>query len=438
MSKKILIKGALLIDPVTDTEELKDVLINGSNVEAVDAPGSFDSLDEVQVIDGAGRWLMPGLIDLHVHLREPGFEWKETITTGGRAAIAGGYTSVCCMPNTSPVNDSQEVTRQILLAAEQANLARVFPIGAVSAGLKGKQMAPLSELYESGCAAFSDDGEPVYDAGLMRRALEWCKLHDAVICCHEEDKCLSCCGAMHESALSYQLGLPGVPTVAEDVMVARDIELAHYTGGRVHICHISSARGVELVRRAKNDGIKVTCEVTPHHLLLTEEGVSGYDTNYKMSPPLRTEEIRQALVEGIVDGTIDVVASDHAPHEQDSKLVPFDEAAVGILGLQTSLPLLLEFCRNGTLSKKRMVELLSSEPAKIFNLELGSIKKGAMADMILVDPDRKWKFEESQIHSKSHNSPFIGKELQGAVDTVIVNGEVKLLDGKLIDGENNE
>lgn len=428
----LLIKNALLVDAYSNLEAERDVLIENGKIKAVDSPGSFDNQKCGGVIDAGGLWLLPGLIDLHVHLREPGFEWKETVESGVRAAVAGGYTTICAMPNTNPVNDKTEITKFILNQADKAGLAKLVPIGAVSQRLKGQCMSPISELYQAGCPAFSDDGEPVFDSGLMRRALEWSHMHDAVICCHEEDKCLSCGGAMNESALSYRLGIKGMPTIAEDVMVARDIELARYTGGKVHICHISSDRGVELVRRAKNDGINVTCEVTPHHLSLTEESVSGYDTNFKMSPPLRTEKIRQALIEGLKDGTIDVVASDHAPHEVDSKLQSFQEASMGILGLQTSLPLMLEFYRAGVLSRKRLAEVLATRPAEIFGLEQGKIQVGSPADLVLIDPEYKWTFDKEKILSKSFNSPFIGKEFQGIADTVIVDGRVVKRNKELI------
>lgn len=422
----LLIKNGLVID--ADIEANKDILVEDGKIKAIDKIGAFDSIKVDKVVEAGGMWVLPGLVDLHVHLREPGLEWKETVATGAKAAIAGGYTTICAMPNSIPANDSSEVTRYILDKAKTAGMAKVLPIGSVSVGLKGKSMAPLTELWKAGCVAFSDDGEPVYDAGLMRKALEWCLMHDAVICCHEEDKCLSCSGCANESALSYKLGLKGMPTVAEDVMVARDIELARYTGGRVHICHVSSPRSLELIRRAKNDGIKVTCEVTPHHLTLTENDIATYDTNYKMSPPLRTEEDRQALIEGLKDGTVDAIASDHAPHEMDSKLVAFEESTMGILGLQTSLPLLLDFCADGTISKKRLADLLATSPANIFKLEQGRIQVGAPADFAIINPDIKWQLDKTGVFSKSINSPFLNTDLKGMADTVIVDGNVLVQD----------
>ncbi len=427
-----VILGGKLIDPAQNIEGDFDILVDGDKVSEVRPCGGFSSLNVPEKIDASGKWVVPGLVDLHVHLREPGFEWKETVETGTRAALLGGYTSIACMANTRPVNDSAEISRFIIEQSKKAGYSKVYPIGAVTLGLKGKEMSPLSEMAKAGCVAFSDDGEPVYDAGLMRRALEWCLALDAPIACHEEDKCLSCGGAMNESALSTRLGLLGWPKVAEEVMIARDIELARATGGKVHICHVSTARGVELIRRAKNDGIKITAEVTPHHLVLTEEAVSEYDTDAKMSPPLRESGDLEALIAGLIDGTIDCVASDHAPHDPDSKRVEFSKATFGILGLQTSLPLLLDFVGSGKLKPARMIEALSSEPAKIFKLGVGTLKKGSPADIVLIDPNKTWTFSREVVASKSFNSPFFGRKFKGAVDTVLLNGIVKLQHGIII------
>jgi dihydroorotase len=428
----ILIKNGTLIDPANGLEGEFDLVIDGRRIADVQKRGQISQGSFSEVIDASSKWVLPGLIDLHVHLREPGAEWKETIKTGAEAAIMGGFTAICAMPNTSPRNDSAEVTRFILEKARAAQAARVLPIGAVSIGLEGKQLTPIPELLEAGCVAFSDDGEPVYDSGLMKKALEWCAMSGATISCHEEDKCLSCSGVMNESPLSFSLGLRGMPTVAEDVMVARDIELSRATGGKVHICHISSARSVELVRRAKNDGIAVTAEVTPHHLTLDESNVASYDANSKMSPPLRSAAEIEGLLEGLKDGTIDAVASDHAPHEKDSKLVEFSRATFGILGLQTSLSLIIDLIDSRALSRKRAIESLTSAPARIFGLELGSLKRGAPADVIVVDPQRQWVFDSSSVRSLSFNSPFLGRQLKGMVEVVFVNGDLKLQNGKLI------
>ena len=419
-----VIENALLIDPASGTEAEQDLLIEGGKISAIERRGGFKSLQGVDRIDASGKWLVPGLIDLHVHLREPGFEWKETIATGCLAAASGGYTTVCCMPNTSPVNHNAEITRFILEKAAAAHGARVCPIGAVSVDLKGEQMAPLSELDKAGCVAFSDDGEPVWDAGLMRRALEWARMLGRRIACHEEDKRLCGHGAMNESALSCKLGIPGIPGMSEDVMVARDIELARATRGKAHICHISTARSVELVRRAKNDGIDVTAEVTPHHLTLTEDAVADYDTNAKMNPPLREAFDLEGLRAGLADGTLDAIASDHAPHELDSKRVEFGKARFGIIGLQTNLPLVLELVRSGALTRKRAFEAMTSAPARVFNLPGGRLAKGAPADITLIDPEARWTFESDIVLSKSANSPFLGKSLQGRAVLVLRGGEV--------------
>jgi len=430
----MLIRNGTLIDPAADREGPCDLLIEAGRVKDVQPKGGFGRLSVPEVIDAEGRWILPGLIDLHVHLREPGFEWKETVQTGVEAAVLGGFTSICCMPNTNPTNDCSEVTKYILEKAQQAALARVLPIGSVSLGLKGKQLSPLSELKHAGCVAFSDDGEPIYDAGMMRRALEWASMLGATISCHEEDKSLSCGGCMNESPLSMRLGLKGMHAVAEDVMVARDIELARVTRAKTHICHVSSARSIELIRRAKADGFPVTCEVTPHHLALTEESVADYDTNFKMSPPLRSVEDRDALFAGLVDGTVDAIASDHAPHELDSKRKEFALASFGILGLQTSLPLLLEFVAQGKLSRHRAVELLTDGPARAFGLPAGTLKVGAAADLVVVDPEFSWNFSKDLNHSKSSNSPFIGRAFRGIAESVVVGGRVVVRDRAVVQG----
>lgn len=417
----ILIRGGKIIDGSKESEV--DIVVSDGKIAGIERPGSVEKLNDWQEMDAKGLWVLPGLIDVHVHLREPGQEWKETIADGARAALKGGYTTVCTMPNTLPVNDHEEVTKYILEKARSAGPVHVRPIGAVSKGLKGKDLSPLAELRDAGCIAFSDDGEPIYNSGIMRRALEWCKELDVPLCAHEEDKCLSCGGSMNESPLSLELGLRGMPGVAEDVMVARDIELARFTGAHVHFCHVSTARSVELIRRAKNDGIRVSAEVTPHHLALTEESVRGYNTAAKMSPPLRTEEERDALREGLRDGTIDMIASDHAPHEADSKRVEFAAAAMGIIGLQTSLSIALELVHEGLLPLSRLPEVLSGAPAEIFKLPGGKIQVGAGADLILIHPDREWVFSEKANLSKSFNTPFVDKTFRGGVQHVLIQGQ---------------
>lgn len=428
----IRITNGYLIDPKNNLEGDFDLIIDGEKIKAIVKRGDKSSKEDL-IVDAKGKWVIPGLIDMHVHLREPGYEWKETIETGVRAAIAGGYTSVCTMPNTSPTNDSAEVTQFILGKAREAGLSRVFPIGAISIGLKGKEMAPMMELAEAGCVAFSDDGEPVWDSALMRRALEWALPLNKVLCLHEEDLQLSQRAPMNESPRSFAMGVLGQPTVAEEVMIARDIELARYTSGKIHICHVSTARGAILVERAKKDGIQITAEVTPHHLLLTEEMCEGYNTNAKMAPPLRTKEDTIYLQDALAKGIIDVIASDHAPHEADRKECEFSEAAFGILGLQTTLPLMLDLVRDGVLTKMRAVEAMSTNPAKILSLKnLGGLGVGDLADVILVDPNADWKLEASCIHSKSFNSPFIGRTLRGQVTDVFIGGVQKISSGSIL------
>lgn len=432
---RTVITGGKLIDPRFNRDGAFDLLIEDGVVKGIDRKGAFSSVEEKQVISAQGMLVLPGFIDLHVHLRDPGFEWRETIESGVQAAVLGGYTSICCMPNTSPVNDRQEVTRYIVDKAKRAGLAHVLPIGAVSMGLQGKELSSMTELEKSGCVAFSDDGEPVWDAGLMRRAIEWCLMSGLTIACHEEDKSLSCDGCMNESARSLRMGLKGWHKVAEEVMIARDIELARAFEGKVHFCHVSTARGVELVRRAKHDGILVTAEVTPHHLTLTEQEVEGYDTLAKMSPPLREAEDVEALIEGVRDGTIDAIASDHAPHEMDSKRKEFARASFGTLGLQTSLPVLMSLYRAGRIPLNRVIEAMTSGPAKCFNLKAGSLGAGDVADLVIVDPEKEWVFGAEANASKSQNSSYWNRPMQGSASTVLVAGRVVVKDGALVTNE---
>ncbi len=429
---RIVISGGTVIDPANNRSEKLDVVIEAGKVRGLERPGSVKDKDVDQAYDAEGCWVVPGLIDIHVHLREPGFEWKETVLTGSQAAVLGGVTTICAMPNTRPTNDNAEITRFVLQQARAANLARVLPIGSVSIGLKGVELSPLSELFHAGCVAFSDDGEPVANSGLMRRALEWASVHGLTISCHEEDKNLSCAGCMNESPLSHRMGLLGWPKVAEEVMIARDIELARAFNGKVHICHVTTARGVELVRRGKNDGIAVTAEVTPHHLTLTENDIGEYDTNYKMSPPLRGHEDVAALIAGLKDGTIDAIASDHAPHEDDTKQVEFQSASMGILGLQTSLPLMLDFVKREVITPLRAIELLSTGPARCFSIGGGSLSVNAAADVTVINPEQIWRFDRQSSRSISFNSPFLDREMIGRAEMVFVDGDLKVLKGELV------
>jgi len=411
-----------VIDPRRRTETRADVLIENGTVTAIG--DGLDADDEAQTIDAAGLLVLPGAVDMHVHLREPGFEYKETIETGVQAAVAGGVTSVACMANTRPVNDTAAVTRFILERARAARAARVFPIGAVSVGLEGRNLAEFAGMHDAGIVAVSDDGRPVADAELMRRALECARLFDIPVIDHAEDPSLAAGGVMHEGAVSLRLGLRGIPSEAEEVMVARDIALAQLTGGRLHIAHVSAAGSVRRVRAARASGIEVTAEVTPHHLWLVDEAVGPYDTNAKMAPPLRTEADREALREGLRDGTIDAIATDHAPHHRDEKDVEFDCAHNGVVGLETLLPLTLRLVREGLLDLPTAIAKISSEPAAILRLPVGRLEVGALADLALVDPELEWTVEAANLKTKSKNTPFLSWPMRGRALVTLVGGEV--------------
>jgi dihydroorotase len=417
-----LLTGARVIDPARNLDGHYDVLIENGSVRGVDAPGAFAGVKDAEAVDLSGQLLVPGLHDIHVHLREPGEEWKETILSGAQAAVAGGFTTICCMPNTQPNNDCASVTEFIIKQAKKADLCHVLPIGAITLERKSQALAPMLELKEAGCVAFSDDGAPVSDAGIMRRALEYNLMLGTVLTVHEEEKQLSHGAVMNESAMSLRLGLRGMPGAAEDVMISRDIELARLTGGRVHFCHVSTARAVTLIRRAKEDGIPVTAEVTPHHLTLTEEAIGEFNTQAKVSMPLRSEADRQALLQGLREGVIDCIASDHAPHEADSKACEFDKASFGFIGLETTVPLILALVRGGELSLNRAVECLTVAAARCFNLPLPSLSTGSAADITVLDPERKFSLSAASIRSKSKNTPFSGWEMQGRAVRTFVGG----------------
>lgn len=422
----LLVAGGTLVDPVARRTRRADLLVRDGVIAAIEA-GISEQLPRrgastIHRIDATGLLVMPGFVDIHVHLREPGFEYKETIATGTRAAVTGGVTSVACMANTRPVNDSPAVTRFILERAHAAALAKVFPVGAVSLGLAGEQLAPFAGMYDSGIVAVSDDGMPVMDAELMRRALECAKMFGMPVIDHAEDRALVAGGVMHEGAVSLRLGLRGIPAAAEDVMVARDIALAGLTGGHLHVAHISSAGSVRMVRMARAAGIRITAEVSPHHLWLTDEAVTDYRTNAKMAPPLRTEDDRQALLEGLADGTIDCIATDHAPHHKDEKDVEFDCAANGVIGLETLLPLVLRLVEHGVLDLPTAIAKISSEPAAILGLPLGTLEVGRAADLAIVDPQREWTVDPSQTFSKSKNTPFEGWKMRGRAVYTMVDG----------------
>lgn len=430
--KDLLIRNGMVIDPSVERsvsdDEPRDLLIRDGRIAGIASRIELGDEREVEVIDARGLVVTPGLIDLHVHLREPGFEYKETIESGARAAVAGGFTAICCMPNTRPVNDNSSITSFIIAQGRAAGLASIFPIGAITAGSKGEQLAEIGEMMNAGIVAISDDGRPVPDAGIMRRALEYASDFGLPVVDHCEDCCGATGWAMHEGQYSALMGLKGLPGAAEDLHVARDLILAEMTGAHIHIAHISTGRSVEMVRAARLRGVRVTCEVTPHHFTLTDGDLyrSGYDTNFKMAPPLRTAEDLQAILEGIADGTIDAIATDHAPHHQNEKMVEFDHAPNGIIGLETAVPLALDrLVHRGLITLPRLVEMLSTAPARIFNLaDRGTLRVGAIADVTIIDPQCNRKVDLGESFSKSRNSPFGGWELKGAVNRTIVGGRV--------------
>jgi dihydroorotase len=418
---KLLIKCGRVIDPSQNLDAVLDVLIEDGVIKDIRAN---IEISDVQKIEAQGKVVCPGLIDVHVHLREPGFEHKETIETGLKAAVAGGFTAVCCMANTNPVNDNQEVTRYLLKRAEEVGLARLYPIGAVSKGLKGKELAPIGELKEAGVVALSDDGYPIYDSGFLRRALEYAKYFKLPIISHAEDKKMALDGVMNEGKVSTLLGLPGIPAVAEEIMVFRDIKLAELTGGHIHIAHVSTAGSVELIREAKKKGVRVTAETCPHYFTLTEEEVKGFNTNAKVSPPLRTDDDIQAIKQGLKDGTIDLIATDHAPHHPLEKETTFEDAPSGLIGLETSLSISLKLVEEGILSLSELIDKMSCAPARIFNLPGGSLKPGEVADITIIDPEFHYTIDPSHFFSKGRNCPFAGWEVKGRAVVTIVGGKV--------------
>ncbi len=426
--RKRLFEGAWIIDPASSRDGVSDLLIGEDGCVLDVGEGLRTSLGseargEVEIVAAAGLVLAPGFIDLHVHLREPGFEYKETIESGSRAAAAGGFTTVACMANTRPVNDTAAITRYIRQKADEVGLCRVLPIGAVTQGLKGLVLAEMGDMVAEGAIAVSDDGLPIMDAHLMRRALEYARGLGIPVIAHEEDRCLGCHWAMHEGEVSTELGLPGLPGAAEDVMVARDLLLAEDTGGWVHIAHVSTARSVELIRQARRRGIRVTTEATPHHFTLTHEAVRGYDTSTKMAPPLRTAADVEGVLEGLADGTIDCIATDHAPHSRVEKDVEYELAANGIIGLETALGLTLKRVREGRLDLVSAVRLLSSGPAACFGIPGGRLQRGDRADLVLFDPAVDLPMDVERSFSKSRNSPFSGWILPGRIHRTVLLGK---------------
>ena len=417
---KILLKGGRVIDPASQRDEIADLLIEDGRIAGV---GKIESAEDAEVVDASRKVVAPGLIDIHVHLREPGQEHVETIASGARAAAAGGFTAVCAMPNTDPVTDNQAAVGFIVKQAQDAQAARVYPIGAISLGQNGKQLAEFGEMVGAGAVAVSDDGKPVTSSHLMRTALEYAQTFGIPVADHCEEHTLAAGGVMHEGIVATRLGLRGIPAAAEEIMVARDILLAELTGAQVHLCHMSTRGSVALIRWAKDRGIKVTAEATPHHFTLTHTACEGYNTNAKMNPPLREPEDVEAIRQGLKDGTLDAIASDHAPHHYDAKERDFDDAPNGIVGLETAFGLgVTELVRRNTLTLSQLIERMSAEPARVFRLPGGTLKRGAPADVVLLDPEAHWVVDPSHFRSKSRNSPFVGRQLVGRVERTLVGG----------------
>jgi dihydroorotase len=422
-SHSLLLKGGRVIDPTQKLDAATNVLVVDGVVAEIgqNARGP----EHTHVLDATGMIVCPGLIDVHVHLREPGGEHKETIATGARAAAAGGFTAVCSMPNTDPPIDDPAAVGFVRAAGLRVGAARVYPMGSVSVGQNGEQLTEMGEMVAAGAIGFTDDGKPVSDAGLMRLALEYTQAFNVPVASHCEEKSLSRNGSMNEGLVSTRLGLSGIPNAAEDVMIARDLLLAELTGGRLHVQHVSTVRGVDMIRRAKARGVRVTAEATPHHLTLTDEACDGYRTEAKVNPPLRSEADRQAVVEGLVDGTLDVIATDHAPHHYDEKEQAFEDAPFGLVGLETALGIVLtHLVEKQRLNLSGLVERMSCAPARAFSLPGGTLKTGAPADITVFDPKREWVVNPTQLLSKSKNTPFAGWRLMGRAVATIVGGKV--------------
>jgi len=421
--RPLLIKGGRVVDPSQDLDRVMDVLLVDGKVAEV--AKNVDAPPNAETFDATGLVVTPGLIDVHVHLREPGQEHKETIESGARAAAAGGFTAICCMPNTDPPIDDPAAVGFVVAEGKRVDAARVYPMGAISVGMTGEVLSEIGDLVDTGAVAVTDDGLPVMDSGLMRLALEYTQAFGIPVVDHPEDLTLSRDGSMNEGLVSSRLGLKGKPNAAEDIHIERDLLLAALTGGRIHLQHVSTRGGVDAIRRAKARGVLVTAEASPHHLLLTEEAVDGYRTEAKMNPPLRSEEDRLAVLEGLVDGTLDMVATDHAPHHYDEKEAAFDDAPNGVVGLETSLGLVFgHLVERGHMDLSTMVERMSGAPARVFNLPGGSLAPGSVADVTVFDPSREWVVDPSTFLSKSRNTPFSGWTLKGKPRATVVAGRI--------------
>jgi len=427
---RLVLRNGHVIDPANECDAVCDVLIEDGRIAAIDTDLNVGA--DVQDMDVSGMIVCPGLIDMHVHLREPGQEWKEDIESASRAAVAGGVTRMCCMPNTQPALDHAGVITQVIMRAQQVGLCDVHPIGAVSRSLAGRELTEMRELVRAGAVAFSDDGMPIWHAGVMRKALEYASSFDFLVIQHAEDKQLTDGGCINEGWMSTQLGVEGMPAEGEDAMVARDIMLTRRTGGRYHVAHISTAGAVALVRDAQKEGLPVTAEAAPHHFALTEEEVMNYNADAKMSPPLRTEADRQAVVDGLHDGTISVIATDHAPHHVDDKRCGLSCAAFGIVGLETMLPVSLELVHKGVLSMSELIAKMTVNPARLLHLDAGTLDIGTAADLCIFDASERWVLDRNRLFSKSTNTPWHGKEMTGRVKYTLKQGRVVFQRGEIL------
>lgn len=429
---KILIKGGRVIDAKNNIDEVTDIFIDKGVISEVGTELDSEGLD-IEVIDASGKIVAPGLVDMHCHLREPGFEYKEDIESGTKSAAMGGFTSIACMPNTKPVIDNAAIVEYIISKADKLGYANVYPIGAISKGLKGEELAEIGELKSAGAVGVSDDGKPVSDSGLMRRAMEYASMFDVAVMSHCEDIPLANDGHMNEGFMSTYLGLRGITRAAEEVMVARDIIIAESTKTAVHLCHVSTRGSVELVRQAKKRGVRVTCETCPHYFTLTEKAVDGFNTNAKMNPPLRTDDDVEAIKEGLKDGTIDAIATDHAPHHIDEKNCEFAAAMNGIVGFETALGLgITHLVKTGVLTINELLEKMTINPAMILGLNKGSLQVDRPADIVIFDPDKEWTVDVSQFQSKGKNSPYDGWKLHGKPEYTILGGKIVVNQGMLL------